>query len=485
MRKLIFSLGLPLLAAAAFAEEAVPTARPVPLTRPEMKRLLEDMKQRKLRIPLPELTDADREALGERGGSYESRLRYHYLPPGEGSVIGFGFGGPRANRTGSTAPATTSTTPPVNRDFTRNADENMTLSYPFKTRLFWIVSRTNNCQYCLGHQEQKLSAVGMLDDEIAALDSHWERFPPAEQAAFAFARKLTYEPYNLSDADVTALKEFYTPQQILEMTLSVAWNNAINRWKEGSGTPQSHDGSSFFRRSGAELPANRPLPIETFVTPTSAEFVTAVSKVVPVKRDAKGEPTATAITVRGELESRDEVEALLAKAKTRKPRLPLLSEEAAREALGENAPAGTLPNWVRLIAQFPNESRGRVRALNAIQEENGDLSLLLKAQVSWIIARQDRAWYATGVVQKRLKELGQTDEQIFTLDGDWKQFTSADRSLFRFAKHLAATPIALTDDDVAVALKETGPREVVQLINFVTSRAYFDRVTEVAGLPLD
>jgi len=39
--------------------------RPVPLTRPEMKQYLEDMKSRAPRIPLPELTEADNEKLGE------------------------------------------------------------------------------------------------------------------------------------------------------------------------------------------------------------------------------------------------------------------------------------------------------------------------------------------------------------------------------------------------------------------------------------
>ena len=48
-----------------------------------MKQMLEDMKARKPRIPLPELTEADKEKLGDRGTSYESRLRYHYLPAGE------------------------------------------------------------------------------------------------------------------------------------------------------------------------------------------------------------------------------------------------------------------------------------------------------------------------------------------------------------------------------------------------------------------
>lgn len=467
------------------AAELVETPRPVPLTRPEMKQLLEDMKVRKLRIPLPELTEADKAALGDRADSYESRLRYHYMPEGEASVFG---GGTRGSRDGAWTPSGTSSTgaPAPARDFTRNADERMTLSYPFKTRLFWIVSRTNNCQYCLGHQEQKLSAAGMAEEEIAALDSDWSKFPPAEQAAFAYARKITYEPHLLSDADIAGLREYYTDLQILEMTLSVAGNNAINRWKEGSGTPQSRSGTNFFRRAEGTPAPKGPLPIESFLTPTPAEYQQVLSTVVTVARDpVTGMPTATAVSTRPKLESRLEVEAALAATRKRAARLPLVEETAAREALGDNAPEGSLPNWLRLLASFPNESRSRIRSLNAITDGRGDLSPVLKAQVSWIIARQDRAWYATGVVQQRLQDLGQSDDQIFALDGDWHEFSSADRALFQFARHLAATPIALTDADVAEALEQTGPRQVVQLINFVTSRAYFDRVTEAAGLPLE
>jgi hypothetical protein len=112
-----------LLAPAADPPPAGPAATPIPtpLTRPEMKQALEDLKARTPRIPLPPLTDDDRAALGERADSYEGRLRYHYMPAGEGRG-GAGFG-------------------------SRDNDPNMTLTYEFKTRLFWIVSRTNNCLY--------------------------------------------------------------------------------------------------------------------------------------------------------------------------------------------------------------------------------------------------------------------------------------------------------------------------------------------------
>ena len=102
------------------ADQPGASALPVPRTRPEMKQYLEDLKSRKPRIPLPELTEEERAKLGVRQADYEARLRFHYLPTGEARG-GFGF--------------------------SREPDPNMSLDYAFKTELFWIVSRTNNCHY--------------------------------------------------------------------------------------------------------------------------------------------------------------------------------------------------------------------------------------------------------------------------------------------------------------------------------------------------
>jgi hypothetical protein len=115
-------IGLIAAPGACRADDSATAPRPVPLTRDEMKRLLEDVKARKPRIPLPELTAEEKAKLSEREAGYESRLRSLYLPRGEAGGQG-AFG------------------------FSREADPNMTLDYRFKTQLFWIVSRTNNCQY--------------------------------------------------------------------------------------------------------------------------------------------------------------------------------------------------------------------------------------------------------------------------------------------------------------------------------------------------
>ncbi len=470
------ALALTLILATASAIKA-DDPRPVPLTRPEMKQLLEDMKARKPRIPLPELTEAEKAQLGEREAGYENRLRTLYLPEG----WGFGGGGGGGNRPASTGNATPAPNP---GGLGRNSDPNMTLDYAFKTELFWIVSRTNNCQYCLGHQESKLLGAGLNEDTIAALDGDWSEFTPAQRSAFAFARKITFEPYLLSDADINGLRKDYQDLQILEMVLSVAGNNAINRWKEGAGIPQSKNGGGFGRRTetGAVAAPASNAPAQSYLTPTSPKFQATITRVAPLVIDSKtGEPTRLTISRRPPLESRDEVEKALEAARKRTPRLPLLDEAKARAVVSEAWPEGPLPQWVRLVANFPKEGLSRVNSIKSA-EEKGVLTPLLKARVSWIIARQDRAWYATGLAKHRLQELGQTDEQIYQLDGDWAAFAPADRAMFTVARKLGTSPVVLTDADVDQAVKLTSPKEVTQLICYVTTRASFDRITEAAGL---
>ena len=457
----------------AMADDPSSNPRPTPLTRPEMKRLLEEMKERTPRIPLPELSEEEKSPEEDRSRGYESRLRSLYMPYGDGrGGLSFSSGPGQPNR----APR------PGDRRPQDPPDPALTLDYRFKTSLFWIASRTNNCQYCLGHQESKLLVTGMTEDEIAALDSDWSQFGPGEQAAFALARRLTLEPHRLTDADIDAVRQHYSDLQILEMVLSVAGNNSINRWKEGTGVPQSTGGGSFGRRDNTTVAAETE---HSYLTPTSDQYREKPTLVASIVNSASSSKSiAPTQCVRPPLETRAESERAIAAARSRRPRLPVTDEAQAREVLGDDAPQGRLPQWSRLLANFPIAGRRAVTGIRTA-EEKGDLSPLLRAQVAWIIARQDRAWYAAGEAQKRLRALGQTDEQIYALDGDWKDFREADRAMFTVAKKLAASPVVLTDDEVAQSVKLVGPRDTVQLISYTTNRASFDRFTEAAGLPVD
>jgi alkylhydroperoxidase family enzyme len=269
------------------------------------------------------------------------------------------------------------------------------------------------------------------------------------------------------------------------MILSMAGNNAINRWKEGAGVPQNASGGGFGRGKG-EVPAKEPPVKHTYVTPTSETYKTRITKVAPLTPDASGaQTTCKTVSVRPPLESRADVEKMLDAARRRASRLLLANEAKARELLPADWPAGPLPQWVRLLAHFPGQGKSRILAQRSAEDGKWDLTPLMRAQVAWIIARQDRAGYAAGRAKAWLNKLGQLDDQVYALDGDWADFTPAERALFTVARKLAASPIVLTDADVAAALKQTGAREVVQLISYTTTCASFDRITEAAGLQLE
>lgn len=109
---------LPLLGGGTLPAGDEGQPHPVPLTRPALKKALEGLKEAVSRIPPPELTEAEKVALGDRPQTPESRIRSKYLAP---SLEG--------------------------NEFSREPDPNTSLDITFKTMMFWIVSRTNNCYY--------------------------------------------------------------------------------------------------------------------------------------------------------------------------------------------------------------------------------------------------------------------------------------------------------------------------------------------------
>lgn len=318
----------------------------------------------------------------------------------------------------------------------------------------------------------------MKDDRIAALDTDWSEFTEAERTAFAFARQLTRTPHQVADTDIGRLKKHYTDLQILEMIQSIAANNAINRWKDTMGFPQEREASRFLGRGDKASPRaptpGQVLPVKSFLTPTSEKYqttTTALGPLTSIKRPA--------------LESRADTEKALDECRRRTPRLPLVEEAKARALLPTDYPSGPLPQWLRLAANFPKA--GLPRALSTLAaDDKGDLKRLLKAQVAWIAARHDRAWYALGHAKKQLRNLGLSDDAIYALDGPWDSYALGERAAFSLTHKVTAMPERITDADVAEVRKHMSDRDATQLIHYLTTvKAYFHRVSEASGLALE
>jgi alkylhydroperoxidase family enzyme len=440
MRKSLGILALLGLSAAAQASDP-PAVSP---TRPELKQQLEDSKRSKPRLPLPPPTEAELAAAKARAGAgpmtgiiNNARMRRLYLPP---EVLGGGF--------------------------TREPDPAMTLNNTFKTMFFWIVSRANNCRYCTGHQEVKLSADGVKEETLAALDGDWSEFTPAERAAFAFTLNLTYEPNRISDADIDRLRTHYTDLQILEILTAVGGFNSMNRWTGALAIPQEDH--------------------RVYLTPTPEKYKALRSRVAPLPAEASSSaPVCARPADRGPLETHAQVEAALDACRKRSPRLPLASEAKARATVPSDwSGSGPLPEWVRLLANFPVGGKAWI-AQTYHSETKGRLNARLKAEIAYIAARNDRAWYALGHARQRLKGLGMNDEAIDALDHPGDACPEPERLVLALARKLTVDPALITDEDIEGLRKHFPDAEVAEIVYHITQASFFDRLTEAAGLRLE
>ena len=81
----------------------------------------------------------------------------------------------------------------------------------FEESLFWVQTRAIRCNYCMGHCEMLMEVGGLSPAEVAdrtrrLAGDDWSSFPPAEQHAYAYARKLSKAPWELTPADYATLE---------------------------------------------------------------------------------------------------------------------------------------------------------------------------------------------------------------------------------------------------------------------------------------
>ena len=413
-------------------------------TRLEMKQRIEALKQRTSRLPLPAPTE--QEIASGRSLVNNGRLRSTYLPSSWQSFVISGWGGGSSRRPAGGTAATLKAL---------EADP----SYGFKTRLFWIVSRANDCQYCLGHQELKLKRVGMTDDQIASLDCRWDSFPPNEQAAMKATRKLTVTPQQFSEQDIADLKQYYSDAEIIDIIYTVSRYNAVNRWTSSTGIPQDQ---SFGGAEHSELN-----------TPTSAEFASVPSKVIPI--DSKPRP---------EWEKREQFEAALQGARMRSPVVELPSVEVARNILAKDCPGVTPPVWFQAISNLSValDAWGQRQALAREGKTPPDLRIL----IAWVSARENRAWYAAGHARTRYRASGGDEAALYSFaDLEKAATTPGHAEALRFARKLTSAPHTIVDEDIARLKQHFNDFEVAEIIQLTCDANAFDRLTEALRLPLE
>lgn len=337
----------------------------------------------------------------------------------------------------------------------RQADPAMKFDNVFSVELFWIVSRVNNCHYCLGHQEVKLKAAGVTERQLFELDTNWKKFPADQQAAFAFARKLTYAPHAITSDDIDALRKHFEPERILEIAFLVGRYNSTNRWTDSLGIPQEDH--------------------REFLTSDLPEEAVKVRSEVAIE----GFPARAVATDFKAWKADYE------RAASRESRIPLA--KASQSSL----------NYERLLSTFPISGQQWIEQARRAREA-GTLTAELKAKIAYVAARADRAWYMQHRARTALLKQGMSDTEIFALStaaateadkNSSKAVTTqgatskdATASALAFTHKLTASPQSMTDSDIDGLLQHYTPAQVAEIVYHVGIAAFMDRVTESAGL---
>jgi alkylhydroperoxidase family enzyme len=420
-------------ASRSLADEPSNLPKTIPATRPELKAALEALKERQPRIPLP--ASAEGEPSVDSG-----RMPGNYLPETWG-LGGFGHHSFRGTlgRVGQ--------------------NPESSLDCLFADPSFWVVSRANNCHYCLGHQELKLRFAGLDDDTIAAYDSDWSQFDPRQQAALAYARRLTLEPQLVDDQEIAALQKLFTDAEIVEMTYNIALFNSANRWTDGMGLPQERHFSD-----GGE---------DTLMTPTSATFQHTPSIVIPTTRKPRP-PLATL----------EQIQKAIAATRSRASRVALPTIEVTRQELADVIDDREPYEWERALAQLPVNGKAQVKTWNTMLSDD-NLTPRFKVELAFITAVNNQAWYAAAHAAHRLKQLGASRQDLTFLLDEQERLAGGAAEAHRLAAKSTTDPHLITDVDIAQVRKHLSVSETAQIMQVICMANMFDRFTESLGLPVE
>jgi alkylhydroperoxidase family enzyme len=130
----------------------------------------------------------------------------------------------------------------------------------FGQSLFWITTRAVKCPYCMGHCEMNWEVAGLSKPRIAEVSRQlagddWSAFPPAEQRAFALARKAAREPWEVTNADLEQLVADFGRDRALIVAMNIARHHYMVRISNGFQLKLERENVFFDYHGVAPVPA--------------------------------------------------------------------------------------------------------------------------------------------------------------------------------------------------------------------------------------
>jgi uncharacterized peroxidase-related enzyme len=103
-----------------------------------------------------------------------------------------------------------------------------------KELAYIATSYANECEYCLNSHLQTGRKAGITEDEFRAVQLEQNTgFTPQERSVLQYARELTRTA--TGEVGRNELPDYFTDEQIVEITMVVAMANFTNRFNNGLG----------------------------------------------------------------------------------------------------------------------------------------------------------------------------------------------------------------------------------------------------------
>lgn len=100
-----------------------------------------------------------------------------------------------------------------------------------------VVSRLNECTYCVNHHKPKLTVEGLSEDAVDGImtPDAFPEYTEADKAVIAWAKKVEGDFHRVIPADIARLKEHFTESQVVELTLRASLCGFFNRFNDSLG----------------------------------------------------------------------------------------------------------------------------------------------------------------------------------------------------------------------------------------------------------
>ena len=121
------------------------------------------------------------------------------------------------------------------------------LSRELRALIRYKVSNANFCRYCAAHQLGYLKKFGFTDSQLRDLNhlADGQTFTREQKVAMNFAEALTRDSANVPVEVTDALKECFTPQERVEITIVASAMGMLNKINDSLNVPLEDDFLEF------------------------------------------------------------------------------------------------------------------------------------------------------------------------------------------------------------------------------------------------